>query len=101
MIPVSPNAHRLLSDLQAGHPMPPECPPGSRAFLEAYWIEVGLSFIELWWVVDYLGECPELTRALFKVLAVAFLVLLIANISAVDFNQIVERARRQPYEKAI
>lgn len=101
VIPVSPNAHRLLSDLQAEHAKPPLASVDSPAFLEAFWCEVGLSLYELWLVFGYLGECPEYARDLLKVFAVGFVILLVMNISAMNVERIVDRARRQLYEKVI
>ena len=59
VIPVSPNVHRLLSDMQSGHPAPPADSPDSDSFLEALCWEMIASLAELWCVLTYLHEQPE------------------------------------------
>lgn len=87
IIPVSPNAHRLLSDLHADHPAADD--PASPDFPKSQIIESLLSLYELWLVLTYLTENHDKvhgfavsTRTCSTVLVLILLVLLVLNGSA-------------------
>ena len=98
VIPVSPNAHRLLSDLQAGHPIPSDSRPDSKSFLEAYWLELIMALLELWVVLNYLAEMPKLSRALFRVIAISAFVWFLTHLSPGEASRLVARARARLHE---
>ncbi len=103
VIPVSPDAHRLLSDLQAGHPKPPAGDPAARPFLEAYWHELVISIAELWMVLSYLDEKPDVRKGLELVivilLAVSFFEWFLMNHDRFNGSSLVERARMKLHDK--
>jgi hypothetical protein len=101
VIELSLNAHRIASDLQAGHPPPPVSDPDSEAFREAWSLELMASLFELWLVLTYLNEKPEVSHDLLRVVAILFTLWLLVNITRFDLSHLVERARIKLYENKI
>ncbi len=99
VIPVSPNAHRLLSDLQAGHPLPPASDPASRPFLEAWLWELAASLTELWLVWTYLDERPDQRGDIPLVVLISLGLLLLMNLDRLDLSSLIERARMKFHDK--
>jgi hypothetical protein len=101
VIALSLNAHRLASDMQAGHPAPPEATPDSPSFMEAWSLELLASLVELWQVLTYLNEKPEVSHDLARVLLILFTLWLLVNSARFDISHLVERARMKLNENKI
>ncbi len=99
VIPVSPNAHRLLSDLQAGHPLPKSDDPDSREFLESQLWEFLAAVAELWLVLTYLQEKPDVVEAIPVLMLTPLLGLLLMNLSRLDLPELLARAKEISYAK--
>jgi hypothetical protein len=99
IIPVSLYAHRLLSDLQAGNPAPSSDDVTSLVFLESQLLEFFLSLVELWIVLTYLHEQPEVISAIVKIMCIAILILILLNLDKILSHDLVEKARRNLHEQ--
>jgi hypothetical protein len=97
VVPVSPNAHRLLSDLQADHPAPPFDDPESRGFLESQWSELFAALAELWAVLEYLHEQSDLIQAIPVLVLLSSLGLLLMNLDRLDLSKVLARAKEIYY----
>lgn len=93
VIPVSLNAHRLLSDLQASHELPPSDDPNSESFREACWCELLIGFVELWLVWTYLNEQAEDRQAVAWMLLIVLFAWFLTQLNQFDLSRFVERAR--------
>jgi hypothetical protein len=93
VIAVSPNAHRLLSDLQAGHAIPPVVDPDSESFIDALLLELIASLGELWKVLVYLNEKHDVSQDLPRVIAILLALWFMSHITKFDFSHLVERTR--------
>ena len=98
VVGVSANAHLLLSDLQMAHPTLPSDDLDSIEFWEALFFELVGSLIEMWLVLTYLDERPEIRSDLIKVFAILLGLWFITHLDQFDFTNLVERARIKLYE---
>ena len=99
VLPVSPNAHRLLSDLQSGHPPPPVADPDSMSFRDAFWLELIVSMSELWLVLTYLNEQRDLREVLPIVIGILVVFLFLININQLDLSRMIQLAEKKLHEE--
>lgn len=99
VVPVSPNAHRLLSDLQADHPAPPFDDKKSRDFLESQCLELLAALAELWAVLEYLREKPDLVQAVPVLVLIQLVCLVMMNLNRLDLSEVLARAQEICYAK--
>ncbi len=98
VILLSRNAHRILSDLQAGHQVPPPADSDSPSFMEAWSIELMVALVELWLVLTYLKEQREELRDLPMVLAILLGLWFLTHITGSQLNQLLENIRMKIHE---
>ena len=89
---ISPNAHRLLSDMQEGHPVSPEAVSDSSVFIDAWSLELIVSTSELWQVLTYLNENPKLCQILQKVITILLTLWFLTHIKRINLSQLLEKA---------
>ena len=99
VIPISPNAHRLVSDLQADHPEPPIGDPASRLFLESQLWELLLSVSELWLVWKYLGEESKAAEDIPALALILLAMLFLMNLHRLDLSKLLADAKGIYYAK--
>lgn len=99
VIPVSPNAHRLLSDLQAGHPMPDTDDPDSRDFLESQLWELLASVAELWFVLTYLNEKREVAKSMPVLVVILLALLFLIYLGHLDISRLLDLSERKLHGK--
>ncbi len=101
LIPVSPNAHRLLSDLQAGHPTPVAADPSSPSFEEGWMWELLVSLADLWFVLTYMHEKPEMVKDIPMVMLLPLLGVILMNLHRIDLHKWLADAKEALYAKQL
>ena len=82
VIPISPNAHRLVSDMQVDHPAPPEL--DSASYLPSLLLELLVSFIQLALALEYVNEQPNIARSASTCALILFVFWCVLNVSRID-----------------
>jgi hypothetical protein len=99
VVPVSPNAHRLLSDLQADHRAPSFDDSGSRDFLESQCLELLAALAELWAVLEYLHEKPDLVQSIPVLVLIQLVGLILMNLDRLNLSKVLARTKEIYYAK--
>lgn len=96
-IPLSLYAHRLVSDLQADHPLPDTADPASRSFLEDKMIELVISSAEIGLVLTYLHEQPDFVDSLPWLMLILVGLLFLLNLDRIDLRMLLARVEETCY----
>ena len=84
VIPISLNAHRLVSDMQADHTAQPDSPTEPSYRL----IEMLASMAEVILALEYLKEQPEMVRVLSVYCLMLFAILFVVNLPKIDLTKV-------------
>jgi hypothetical protein len=95
---ISPNAHRLLSDMQAGHPFYPKAVSDVCSSVDSWSLELIVSTGELSQVLTYLNENLELRQILQKVIAILLTLWFMSKIKRIDLSKSLEKATMKHHE---
>jgi hypothetical protein len=86
VIPIPPNLHRLLSDLQANHPLPLE--QTADTFAEGKLLELVLALADFWLAATYLNLADRWDQGLQTAFLIALGLLLLPNLLHFDMRKL-------------
>jgi hypothetical protein len=86
VVPVTPSLHRLLTDLQANHPLPAD--PAAEDFAEKKLMELVLALADLWLAASYLQLPERWERGLEPVFLIALGLLLLPTLFHFDTRKL-------------
>jgi hypothetical protein len=95
VIAISPNAHLLVSDLQIGHPAAPTDDFDSDAFLNARLVEFVLAVTDVYQVLTYLHEQPELCEDLFLIILLIGVIWFLLHLTKIDLREMLDGAKKR------
>ncbi len=98
-VPLSLYAHRLASDLQADHPLPDSGAQSAQSTFDLEMNELVVSVAEVWLVLTYLHEQPDLADGLAWLKLIALSCLLLLNLDRIDIPKLIARASEICYAR--